>query len=276
MTKFATFIIMIFLFVLTPIAILAQSGCATVIDSAQIKYEENLPALPATFEKLNKVLHIHFYIVKRDVTGTNFTTSKIIDAIDFVNLAFEPSGISFALIDTTIIENYQLYNVQKGKTETNLVAQYNQKNVINVYLVDYLRNEDNKTVCGYTYFPSAQKDFIMLRKGCFSEQLLLKQMGHLLNLYHTHETVFGNEQANGEECNTTGDRCCDTPADPGLEDLVSNCKYTGKGKDINNDYYAPTVTNYMSDSPVNCQCKFTEEQLKRVIQCIKGTKSYLY
>lgn len=274
MTKFASVLLFLLAFILNPTK--AQTDCATEIDSAQIRYEKNLPALPEQFEKIDKILHIHFYIVKKDANTINFTSSKIIDAINFANQAFEPAGLSFALIDTTIIDNYQLYNIKKGSTESNLVAQYSQINVINVYLVDYLKDQDNKTICGYTYYPSAQKDYIMLRKGCFSEYFFLEQLGHFFNLYHTHETTLGKEMVNRDDCYNTGDKCCDTPADPGLDGLVNNCSYSGSGKDSNNDYYTPTVTNHMSGSEEECMCKFTTEQLKRVVQCIKVSKAHLY
>ncbi|MBL0071623.1 MAG: hypothetical protein IPP34_07360 [Bacteroidetes bacterium] len=35
-------------------------------------------------------------------------------------------------------------------------------------------------------------------------------MGHFFGLYHTFETQFGSELANGSNCATTGDLVCDT------------------------------------------------------------------
>ena len=42
------------------------------------------------------------------------------------------------------------------------------------------------------------------------------EMGHIFNLAHPFETVFGVECTSGSNCLLAGDRICDTPADPSL------------------------------------------------------------
>ena len=252
--------------------------CGTILDNTQIDYENSLPDITSDLIELNQSLHIHVYIVKKDSDGTEFNSVQVADAISVTDDALKKIGVNLILVDTTIIDNYQLNNIREGRSDENLTAQYNQKNVINLYLVDYLFTSDNKAVCGYTYYPSAGIDNIFIRKSCFSTSFFIEQFGHLLNLYHTHETAFGSELADKSNCETAGDLCCDTPADPDLSkvSIDADCSYSGSQKDGNGNYYAPTTSNYMSYSTEECRCTFTNDQLKRIVQCLQGTKSHLY
>ena len=101
-------------------------------------------------------------------------------------------------------------------------------------------------------------------------------MGHFLNLYHTHETAFGNELVNRTNCSSTGDKCCDTEADPGLEGLIDkSCLYTGKLKDTSGAFYQPKPKNIMSFSNDDCRCNFSRTQFLRIIYTLQNLKKDL-
>lgn len=76
------------------------------------------------------------------------------------------------------------------------------------------------------------------------------EFGHYLGLYHTAETRFGIERADGADCQLLGDRICDTPADPGELFAVyvnySNCEMKGLKEAGSNLEYNPLIHNYMS------------------------------
>ncbi len=82
------------------------------------------------------------------------------------------------------------------------------------------------------------------------------EIGHCLNLIHTHETVLGIENPNGSNCLTAGDLVCDTPADPklGTNNVNNNCKYTG------GNVYNPLTNNIMSYFRAPCRNEITNKQ----------------
>ncbi len=83
-------------------------------------------------------------------------------------------------------------------------------------------------------------------------------MGHCLNLWHTHETKFGNELNN--DCSISGDLLCDTPPDPNLRNLVDeNCNY-----DNTFPNYSPDTRNIMSYSLASCLEHFSNGQVLRM------------
>lgn len=91
------------------------------------------------------------------------------------------------------------------------------------------------------------------------------ELGHSLNLYHTHQgtapgTSGCSENINGSNCTTCGDYVCDTPADPGLNsnNVNQGCVYNGAGG------YMPLTNNLMSYSPSNCRTNFTSGQGTRM------------
>jgi PKD-like domain/GEVED domain/Pregnancy-associated plasma protein-A len=93
------------------------------------------------------------------------------------------------------------------------------------------------------------------------------EMGHFWNLYHTHETFFGNElvtRGTGANCTSAGDLLCDTPADISSSPYnACSCTYTGTSIDANGSAYLPNVNNLMSYYQA-CRNQFTTGQFDRM------------
>jgi hypothetical protein len=105
---------------------------------------------------------------------------------------------------------------------------------------------------------------------------ILKLMGHFFGLLSTDETLSGKEWVNGNNCDTTGDLICDTYADPGLfNNITDSCTYELSKSDPLGDFYIPTAANYMSESLDKCKCIFTEQQLKRMSFYLRKYRGYL-
>lgn len=106
--------------------------------------------------------------------------------------------------------------------------------------------------------------------------IISHEMGHVLNLYHTHHgTVTENlpqdplqckEFVNGSNGHICGDYILDTPADPKMNYLVDlvTCDWLGSGMDANGDPYNPDELNIMSYTQPKCMDHFSILQVKRM------------
>ncbi len=251
--------------------------CSTVVDSTQINFENSITDSITAMIPLNRTFNITVHVVRYSNGETGVNPNDINQYIAEVNQAFEPIKVTFQIGSYDTIDNYQLDYIRQATTEKDLTSRYFQLNTINLYLVSQLTDKTNKTTCAYTYYPSAQKDMIFMAKNCISGILLIEQLGHFFNLYHTHETAFGQELVNESNCSIAGDLCCDTYAQPDLSGKVtSDCKYTSSVKDPNGQLYHPSVKNYMSAAPQDCRCFFSKEQYIRMLNAMVLFKDYLW
>jgi hypothetical protein len=252
--------------------------CGTELTDNQQTFEMGLSDTVHTPFAMNRTFHISMHIVRNREGATNMDMSEFNAAFAELNSAFDRIKSGFSISSVNYIDNYHFDSIVKGKNEDDMVIQNHIAGTINLYLVSHLYDKNDQEVCGYTYYPAEKKEIIMLSKSCLADEFLIEQFGHFFNLYHTHENGFAEELADGTNCSVSGDLCCDTPADPGLEGKVTpDCRYASDVQDANGNYYAPSVFNYMSFSPGECnKCYFSEEQYVRIINCILLTKSHLW
>jgi hypothetical protein len=258
----------------------AQS-CGTYILSNQLQLENTITITPLSptqsLPQVNKNLSIAFYIIKDSLNNNGVTTGQVDAAIVMLNTAFKPINLQFHVCSINYISNYQ-FDVLRSTNEAELTGSNYTKDVINIYLASFIFDQFQNSAKGYSYMPASEKDFIFLDKAYINGSELLHQMGHLFNLYHTHESIFGNvkEKVARVGCDITGDLCCDTEADPNLFGVVSlNCLYTGISKDLDNVVYSPSVKNIMSNSIDACRCYFTQTQFLRIIYAVENLKQNL-
>ncbi len=150
---------------------------------------------------------------------------------------------------------------------------YEVDKVLNLYFANSISNSNGNTYCGYAYFPDPNNlendlDRIFMDANCmggFPDTTFIHEIGHYLDLFHTHENYRGAEYVNGSNCSTTGDLICDTPADPQLSfsTVDFDCNYTGAETDINGDYYIPNTNNVMSYSRHSCRTELSPMQLEK-------------
>jgi hypothetical protein len=278
MKNFLTYGIPVSFLVLLFIPSVAQPyPCGTSVTQEQKEYESALSDSVAQLTELNRTLHLAVYIVKDNKGQPNVDPAALSEAIAQVNTAFDRIKTTFTLYSLSYIDNYNFNEIRMGTNEKAMLTQHAMPEMVCIYLVNKLYNTMGQEIGSYTYYPFASTEVILLKKDCLNGAFLTEQMGHFFNLYHTHETAFGNEYVKRTNCSTAGDRCCDTPADPGLTGIVSaGCQYNGTGKDAGGTYYAVTTHNFMSFSPLNCRCYFSEEQYIRMINCMLKAKKHLW
>ena len=235
------------------------------VPNQYVTQENGLPCLNKKFS-----LRVH---VNDAAEGPHiFETVEFRRMVRNANEAFAPICISFEDCEYLSVENYR-YGSHENRDSTEQINQYGDPNRIDVFItaLDSLPTRcGNATTFGVREEPNA---YIMIVGTCIGvdSSELTHQLGHYFGLYHTYETKFGPELANGDNCETTGDLICDTPADPFVEnsstvytDRTNPCLFVFSGRDARGQFYTPHVANAMSMYSSECGCGFTNDQLARM------------
>lgn len=224
---------------------------------------KNLPCLDKKFT-------ISLFWVNDSLNVDSTKTPNLTQAVEDLNKAFEPICVSFNICDTTFIDQYQFANLSSLSEFNELKKRFNSKFRINLYIVNNISYSD----LGYTSFKSLKNingAAIVISKTGLKYRVISHFMGTGLGLLTTNETVYGKELADGSNCNTAGDKICDTPADPNLPfnpNMNNGCRLVNNIKDPNGNYYTPDISNYMSFY-WGCQCKFSYQQYKLMAENYK-------
>ncbi len=155
---------------------------------------------------------------------------------------------------------------------------------INIWVVQSVSSDaQGPNVAGYAYLAAMHgtpRDGIVCEAAYFGvspvlEAVLIHEMGHYLNLYHTFERGCKNDN-----CLLDGDRVCDTPPDQakGTVCAINTCQTdaddTGPNNPFNTDQ--PDATdNFMDYSPFSCYRAFTEGQSARMLLALEGPRESL-
>lgn len=210
----------------------------------------------------NYCIDVQFHIV-RETNGTNaFAATNRTAIINELNARYNDHNIFFNNLGTNFINNSNFVNIDNDAEAENLVAVNNNQNALNYYIVETLWNTPTGFIAGTALdIPS---NHLVIRNDRTLTSTSPHEVGHCLDLYHTHETAFGTENINGNNCGTAGDLVCDTPADPqlGTGNVNAACVYTGGGG------YNPLPDNIMSYSRAICRDEFTNGQGVRMRQAL--------
>lgn len=205
-------------------------------------------------------VNVFFHIVRQSNGTGGFNPNQMDELVDILNDAYNPHNIYIANVGQDFIDDSNYFNFTAPVSNNQVVSpifNINNPNAINIYLTNSI------FVGGQSVNGVAQK--IESRNFLVSNDKALTsttphELGHCLNLYHTHETFFGVENINGSNCLIAGDLICDTPADPrlGSQNVNSLCLYTG------GNGYNPDTQNIMSYSLSVCRISFSYGQGQRM------------
>lgn len=171
---------------------------------------------------------------------------------DIHQFGYQFGEIEFSYFHQVIDIDLPQLMIYEIEEEDTLISTAYDPNVLNVYIVNSIKNRDH-LISGYAHMPGGPKIIVISRSSLGNKSTLSHEIGHALGLYHTHR---GSVYDSGE-CEAIGDLICDTPTDPGLTGLVENCTYTGKE-------WEPLIDNIMSYAPSNCRTSFTSDQIERM------------
>lgn len=161
---------------------------------------------------------------------------------------------------------------------------WDSKQYVNIWVVRDINSQAHGNgVAGYAYYASAHGlsiDGIVCEARYFgnspaNDVVLIHEVGHYLNLYHTFEGGCSNNN-----CELEGDRVCDTPPDQAKHTgcLYNSC--TTDADDIRplnplktdgNDL----TENYLDYSPFSCQHAFTPGQGARMLAALQTIRASL-
>lgn len=216
---------------------------------------DSIKPLPQIGKEFLVVVHI-----VRDSSGNaDITETQIKSVLNSVNAIFTPIGAKFTACEFRYIDNFQynylIFQDDVSKKKNELTPVYRLQHRINMFFVEEPDMIEKKT-CGYAEFKGiAEHGNIVIKKSCAGAFTIAHELGHFFGLNHTFEgntATYIPQLAFDENCETTGDGFCDTPADPYVfGDDVSlyvdaGCTYIGSKVDERGNSYAPDVTNLMS------------------------------
>ncbi|MEZ6004897.1 MAG: M43 family zinc metalloprotease [Planctomycetota bacterium] len=248
----------------------AAEAAALLAQQAAGLYDLAVPAASAMASQSNHVVPIAAHIVRQSNGVGGLPQSRLDTAIVDANTDFAPAHIEFCLaapVDIILSDAFYfdidtMAEIDALRT-TNVVP-----GMLNIYFTENLAYEFGG-LCGISSFTTSSVQGIAMNNSCTAtfdnHSTFSHEIGHYFDLYHTHETAFGEECVNASNCLFAGDLVCDTPADPNVNGLVDqNCFYTGGAVDsCNGQSYNPSTSNLMSYSRKECRTHFSPMQIFR-------------
>lgn len=258
-----------------PLSAQEPEPCGTVITPGEVDrlatIDRALPGMPPQRGAAVYYVPLAFHVVRQSNGTGGLTPSQVCESLDLLDSSYVAMNVQFYLVGPVdyIDSDAFYFNINtmaeiNAMRTTNLVAE-----AINIYFTPNLAYESG-SLCGISAFTTSSVQSIAMRNSCSppsNYSTLPHEVGHYFNLYHTHETAFGQEFVNGTNCATRGDVVCDTPADPVLGtsnvSAAPACVYTGTTLDPNGQPYSPNTKNYMSYSLKACRDHFSAGQNTR-------------
>src|ERR1035437_6232653 len=162
------FIVLFSALVVSFIPVLAQDGCGTVFSASQKTLESSVVITEGkpteSLPQVNRTLSIAVFVVYSKGNVAGITETNIQNAINTLNLYFNPISLKFQMCSVSYVDNYQLNTelsharVSSNKIvisdhEKDLLTLYNVPNTINLYLVNAITDSLGRAACGFTYMP---------------------------------------------------------------------------------------------------------------------------
>lgn len=235
------------------------------------------------------IVPIQWHVVTSSDGTRCITDAKLDQYLNALNEAFEQTDIAFCVTTETdlIVDDGLFGNVS---SHYDLRMTNPTPNAIDIYWCPSLSDGE---LCGTSSYTFAPIQGIAMQTTCMGNNnvspVLIHEVGHYFDLFHTHEVAMGIECPNSGDCTLHGDLVCDTTPCRNLnfEECVdpATCEVQ---RDIGcvtsypppicdgSLYPPPDTTNYMSYSPTHCLNTFTPGQRQRMNATYWNLRSELH
>ncbi len=226
---------------------------------------------------------VTFHLVGKSNGDSRPATWQAWEAICTLNQLFEPAGFYFYLRGVTEVSSTGIFNDHTLNVNQQAMRALKVSDAVNVFVVNNAGVSGGPIVTGYY---DVGDDWVVIARSAFkaNNHILAHEMGHFFGLFHPHlgwdgqawsAATFGNpapalasdgvtptELQNGSNCQTAGDRLCDTPPDYNFGlGWQQSCIYAGGAQDPTGMLVNPDeglIMSYFSDS---CRTRFSPEQI---------------
>jgi len=221
----------------------------------------------------------------RKLAGTNGDGDGVDTGFEFCLASRDPEGnatTGIVRVDGTVVPDYAEEGIQatgdSGADELTVkqLSIWPREDYLNIWVVNEIENNNAQSgIQGFAYFPIENPvDGIVILHNAIGttgnikpntalNRTVAHEVGHYLGLYHTFHTT--NDCSAELNCNTQGDRVCDTPPTV-LSASCSNPACSGTQQ----------VENYMDYTSESCRDMFSQGQKDRMRSTFLGDRFSLF
>jgi len=238
------------------------------------------------------------HISRRD-NGSNaaVTEARITKIMGDINANYKSGKIQFFTKDIKFVDNTQ-WNTEFVKQDdfidNKVLSSFEDPDALNMFYFIRLLNRRNGQITGElgatALFPDQGNNLKLSASSVEIQNTATPthEIGHYLGLYHTDDDFRDSqgrvELVDGSNCAEAGDKICDTPASPDLNDSnidEPTCNYIGIETDANGMRYNPDTLNFMTQwagSDPNgalCRRRFSPGQIEKMTSVLNTERDYL-
>ncbi len=225
---------------------------------------------PYPHEMSTAVIRFYAHRLFRTDGSGGITEAQLDEQLEWLYDGFAQYNIHFveAARDTFHISFYDSALVFVGGGIFDFMDNHNHTDGIDIFVTEGIHNVN---LGGAREVPATS---LFLSGNRMFNEVIVHEVGHCLDLYHTFETQFGVENPDESNCDVAGDLICDTAACPtgGIYEPLTDpdtCTLTSLFHLVYPDY-DPDPHNYMVYAPIHCFDNFTDEQLARVFASLEN------
>ena len=258
------------------ISILSAQVCGTPQETLLERVDAHKSS-PAFYQRsAQKYIPVTFHLVARSNGTGRVTEEEVFKQVASLNAQYEDQDALFYIDRLNYFDNDAVYNTPSSSAARTQMNLRRDNNSVNIYITGLAESNSGSPGVTLAYY-DPQDDWIVSRKDQIGGTLstVAHELGHFFSLPHPFSgwdchpytlTEYTNpvsvqftipcdggggsaliELQNGNNCNVSGDRICDTPPDYNLGLLFqSDCAENTSVKDINSTLITPMVNNVMS------------------------------